>query len=645
MKASSTRCVVAGRYVAALAVLGLGTGWTLAQQPLPSGQLAEHHTEGAGGHLFEDKCVSCHGNSQVPNAPDPSVLKKMTSEHIYQVLTTGDMKEIARDISEGDKRDIATWVGGRRMTSGEKPDAKSMPNVCAANPPIRDLTSAPAWNGWGVDLFNTRFQPAKAAGLSPAQVSRLKLKWAFAIPGATSVYGQPTIADGRVFFSSDTGYVYSLDAASGCVHWSFQAQSGVRTAITIGPMKGPRTEFAAFFGDIHGNVYAVDASNGELIWRVSIDPHPLARTIGAPKLYEGRLYVPVASLEEVESGSPNYICCTFRGMVAALDSDTGKQIWKTYTIAETPKVIRKNSLGKDVMGPSGGGVWGSPTIDPKRHAIYVETGNAFSEPATTTSDAVMALDMNTGKVLWSVQATAKDVWHGGCGRGVDQGRKARARGPAPAVPYPPENCPEDGGPDQDFSGGAILISQPNGRDLLIAGQKPGIVWGLDPDRKGEVLWKSDINRSNANSGIIFGGAADGQNAFYNLKSGGLVAMELTTGLEKWYVPLPPPEAMKAHRGETAAVTLIPNVVFSAGLDGMLRAFTAFDGRLLWEYNTAQQFSTVNGLTAAGGSIGSAGATVAQGMVFVGSGYTGFQGGVPGNVLLCFVPTPIVPPFY
>jgi polyvinyl alcohol dehydrogenase (cytochrome) len=639
LERSTTAAAVIAMQAAAL------WGQATAPRPLPADQLAQRRTEGAGGRLFGDKCASCHGNSQVANAPDPATLKRMTPEHIYQVLSTGDMKEMAKDLTDSDKRDIAIFVGGRRMIDTEKADAKSMPNVCSANPPIRDVNSRPAWNGWGAHLSNTRFQRAREADLSPGQVSRLKLKWAFGVPGATSMYGQPTIVDGRVFFGSDAGYVYSLDVETGCVHWSFQAQAGVRTAITIGPLKFSPAKFAAYFGDIHGNTYAVDASNGELLWKVSIDPHPLSRITGAPALYGGRLYVPVASLEEVESGSPNYVCCTFRGMVAALDAQTGKQLWKTYTIPQTPKVIRKNSIGKDVLGPSGAGVWAAPAIDPKRHALYIETGNAFSEPATDMSDAVVALDMDTGKILWSVQATPKDVWHGGCGRGLGLGRHAVGRGPAPQIPYPVENCPENGGPDQDFSGGAILVTLSNGKDTLVAGQKPGIVWGLDPDRKGAVLWRQDINRTNANSGIIFGGAADDQNAYFNLRSGDLVAEDLNTGLEKWHVPLPPPEQMKAHPGQTAAVTVIPNVVFSAGLDGMVRAFTAFDGRLLWEYNTAQEFQTINGITAAGGSIGSAGVTVAQGMVFVGSGYTGFQSGVPGNVLLCFAPSPIVPPYY
>ena len=321
-------------------------------------------SEGDGGRNFGDRCASCHGNPKVPDAPDPLVLKRMTPEHIYQVLTVGDMKDIAKNIPDDDKRAIATFLAGRRMSDGDRGAAKAMPNVCTSSPPVRSLTSVPAWNGWGVDIANTRFQPAGGAALRPGDVPKLKLKWAFGFPEATSLYNQPTIVDGRVFVSSDSGYVYSLDAASGCVHWSFQAQAGIRGAISIAPVKSGAppgsTKFAAYFGDVHGNVYSIDASNGELLWKVSIDPHPLSRITGAPVLYEGHVYVPVASLEEVESGSANYNCCTFRGMLAALNSETGEQIWKTYTIAETPHAIRKNSLGKDVMGPSGGAYGAHP---------------------------------------------------------------------------------------------------------------------------------------------------------------------------------------------------------------------------------------------------------------------------------------------
>jgi polyvinyl alcohol dehydrogenase (cytochrome) len=599
---------------------------------------AVRRSEGEGARTFGDRCASCHGNPKVPAAPDPLVLKRMTPEHIYQVLTVGDMKDIAKNVPDPDKRAIATFLGGRRMNEGDQGAAKAMPNVCPANLPVRSLTAVPAWNGWGVDISNTRFQSARGAGLQSEDVPRLKLKWAFGFPEANSLYNQPTIVDGRVFVSSDSGYVYSLDAASGCVHWSFQAQAGVRGSITIAPVKGGSTKFAAYFGDVHGNVYSIDASNGELLWKVPVDPHPLSRITGAPVLYEGRVYVPVASLEEVESGSANYNCCTFRGMLVALNSETGKQVWKTYTIAETPHAIRKNSLGKDVMGPSGAGVWCSPALDPKRHAIYIETGNAFSDPPTETSDAVMALDMDSGKVLWSVQATANDVWHGSCGRGLGNGRNPGSVHPSDiGLQYPEENCPENGGPDQDFSGGAILATMPTGRNIVVAGQKPGIVWGLDPDKKGAVIWKVNIARARGNAGIIFGGAADNQSAYFNLRSGGAVAIQLSDGKEKWFTPVTAPETMKNHAGASAAVTVIPGVMFSAGLDGVLRAFSAADGKPLWDFNTDREFETVNKVAARGGSMGSAGAIVANGMVFVGSGYIGFQNGVPGNVLLAFAP--------
>ena len=599
---------------------------------------AVRRSEGEGARPFGDRCASCHGSAKVPDAPDPLVLKRMTPEHIYQVLTVGDMKDIAKDVPDEDKRAIATFLGGRRMVEGDRGSAKTMPNMCASNPPVASLSASPAWNGWGADIADTRFQSGKGAGLAPEAVPQLKLKWAFGFPEATSLYNQPTIVDGRVFISSDTGYVYSLDAASGCVHWSFLAQAGVRSAITIAPVKAGTAKFAAYFGDVHGNVYSIDASNGELLWKAAVDPHPLSRITGAPVLYGGRVYVPVASLEEVESGSANYNCCTFRGMLAALDADTGKQIWKTYTIAEAPHAIRKNALGKDVMGPSGAGVWCAPAIDPKRHAIYIETGNAFSDPPTETSDAVMALDMDSGQVLWTVQATANDVWHGSCGRGKGNGRNPASVHPSDiGLVYPEENCPENGGPDQDFSGGAILATMANGHDIVVAGQKPGIVWGLDPDKKGALVWKVSIARTGGNAGIIFGGAADSQNAYFNLRSGGAVAIALADGKEKWFTAVTAPAEMKSHAGASAAVSLIPGVMFSAGLDGVLRAFSASDGKELWNYNTDRDFDTVNKVQARGGSMGSAGATVAGGMVFVGSGYIGFQNGIPGNVLLAFAP--------
>ena len=608
--------------------------------------------EGAGSTIFGNYCETCHGNPKVPEAPPPGMLRKMTPEKIYFALSQGEMKPMATNLTDQQQRDIAEWVGGRKLGASESGDAKQMKNVCPANPPITSITATPSWNGWSPELTTTRMQPGSAAKLSPAAVTRLRLKWAFGLPTATSVYGQPTIVAGRVFVSSDAGFIYSLDAQTGCVYWSFQAQSGVRSAMSVGPIKPGSTNFAVFFGDIRGNVYSIDANTGKLLWTVPVDPHPLSRITGAITLYNGRLYVPVSSLEEPESSSASYICCSFRGMIAAIDASTGKEVWKTYTLPDVP-TPQTTPDGKKFIGTGGVGVWGPVTIDPKRSAIYIGTGNTFSGKDVGRGDAVMTLDLNTGKVLWVVQDEPNDVWHTGCGHnaGVPKGFPPLTIPPAKGQPAPPPVarpampasywCPESEGPDWDFSAGAILVDLPNGNSLVIAGQKAGMVWAHDPDKKGALVWSSDISRGQ----IVFGGAVDDQHAYFGMRGGragalpigGVSAVRLSDGVEQWYRPTPAQESMKIHSGITAALTVIPGVVFSPGLDGMLRAFSTLDGTPIWKYDTTQEVETVNGVKGKGGSIGSAGATVADGMVFVTSGYTGFEAGEPGNLLLAFAP--------
>jgi len=331
--------------------IGLFSSSVLVAQPAATTPIVQvRGNEGAGSTIFGNTCQGCHG--KLDSAPPPAMLKKLSPEKIYEALTTGNMKSQAASLTDIQKRDIAEWVSGRKLGAAESGDAKAMRNRCASNPPIKDLTSTPGWNGWSPDLANWRYQSAKAANLSAASVGRLQLKWAFGLPAASSAYNQPTLVDGKIFVSSDSGFVYSLDAQTGCIHWSFQAQAGIRSALTIAAAKPGSTQFAAFFGDIHGNVYSVDTANGELLWKVAVDPHPLSRITAGIKFHNGRLYVPVASLEEPESSSFNYPCCTFRGMMAALDAATGKQIWKTYTIDETPSK-RKSAAGKEFLGPSG----------------------------------------------------------------------------------------------------------------------------------------------------------------------------------------------------------------------------------------------------------------------------------------------------
>ncbi len=336
----------------------------------------------------------------------------MTPELIYNALTTGVMRQQAEGLTDEGRRAIAEFLGDRKLGAGETGAASAMPNRCAANPSMGNLSSAPAWNGWGVDMMNTRFQPAARAGLTPGTVPGLRLKWAFGVPGATAVYGQPTVAGGRVFIGADTGYVYAVDRASGCVYWSFQAQAGVRSAVVVGTSGG---RVVAYFGDMKGTVYAVNAMSGEPIWRIVADDHALARITAAPVLHGDRVYVSVSSGEEGASTSARYPCCTFRGSVVALRADTGQRIWKTFTISDTPQPTRTTAAGTQQFGPSGAGVWNAPTIDVRRNALYVGTGNAYSRPAAATTDAILALDLDTGRILWIAQAIGNDAWIPGCG--------------------------------------------------------------------------------------------------------------------------------------------------------------------------------------------------------------------------------------
>ena len=579
--------------------------------------------------MFDQNCASCHevGSAALSaKAPDRKAINKLTTEAIYASLTTGSMKDRAQNLTDPQKRRLAEFLGGlRKLGAAEAGDASRMPNRCAENPPIADVSASPSWNGWSTDGTNTRFQSEANARIAASDVARLKLKWSFGLPGATHVYGQPTVVGGRVFVAADSGYVYSLNAATGCVYWSYLAEGAVRTAVVVDQVQRAQVkggEYAAFFGDLKGNVYAVNARTGSKMWMVQVEDHPLTRLTGAPKVYENRLYVPVASADEGSAAEPHYPCCRFRGSVVALDTATGKQIWKTYTIPEKPKVVRRNSIGTELWGPSGSGVWNSPTIDPKRKALYIGTGDAYTSPAAKSSDGLMALDLATGKVLWQVQDLAGDAWLVGC---PDDPSKR------------PENCPKAMGPDHDFGASPILKELPGGKRILVAGQKSGMVWAHDPDNNGAVVWKAPTSSgpAPATGQIVWGGAADDHNVYFGLHSGGIVALQLDNGERRWFTKIDPAPAKLP--GQEGSVSAIPGAVFAGGWDGVLRALATDGGRVLWEYNMVQEYKTVNGVAAKGGSMVAAGPTVAGGMVFAGSGYPGLGAGagVPGNVLLAF----------
>jgi polyvinyl alcohol dehydrogenase (cytochrome) len=608
-------------YVAGVVLVIAG----VAQAQAPARPAPQSAGTESGFAVFQQRCMGCHGNPNVERAPSPAAIREMPPEKIYEALTTGPMKGQGASLSDDQKRMVATFMSGRPLGSLQEGDAKQMPNSCTSNPPLADPAAGPAWNGWGVDVSNGRFQTAKGAGLAPAQVPNLKLKWAFGYPNGLSAFGQPSVVSGRVFVGTDIGYIYSLDAKTGCVYWSYQTKGSVRNALSVAPVKGRgATKYGVYFGDAHANVYGLDAQDGHLLWTTKVDDHFVARVTAAPTVYNGRVYVPVSSSEEFTAATLDYPCCTSRGSVVALDANSGERIWKTYVMDE-PKPTRKNSKGVQLFAPAGGSIWNSPTIDVKKNAIYFGTGDAETEPAPKTTDAIMALDLNSGKMLWVYQAQANDAFLGGC------------NGPGKT-----DNCPSENGPDLDIGNSPILRTLADGKRLLVAATKDGNVIALDPDKNGTVVWKKNVAPVDPNAkgpnaffarlgGIVWGGAADEHNLYYGLSRGGMVALQLATGEQLWYTPLAKPGT---RVNNSAATTAIAGVAFVGGSDGKLHALNTTDGKVIWEYDTAHSFETVNKVAARGGAISSIGPTVAGGMLFIGSGYA-VTGSNSGNVLLAF----------
>ena len=511
-------------------------------------------------------------------------------------------------------------------------------NVCptAAGPVA--LGSA-QWNGWGRGLDNTRYQPEPA--IRDSDVAKLALKWAYGYPNGTE-FGQPTVVDERLFVTGSTGRIYSLDAKTGCTYWTYDAAAGSRTAITIGelarskvaalPRKLKRTlahldvikaPSAAFFGDDTGTVYALDAQKGTLLWKTSVDSHPLARIVGAPTLSNDRLYVAVSSTEDAAAANPGYACCTFRGSVAALDIASGRVVWKSYTVLEEPAPTRKNNAGIQEFGPAGAAVSSSPTVDTKRGVLYVATGSSATGIEQSLTDAVVAFDLSDGKLRWVKQLSRADAGMFG----------------------------------SSFTSSPVLRTLASGNEILLAGQKSGVVYGLDPDHGGDTLWQTKVGDSGAAGlgagtgssigppgvagapgGVAWGSAADHRNLYVALAgilaqpanaSGSLTAVDLKTGVARWHTASPEPACTWGERScahaQSQAVTVMPGSVFSGSMDGHFRAYSTIDGKILWDFDTAKEFQTSNGVKASGGPLDHGGATIVNGSVYVNS----------GNALLAF----------
>jgi polyvinyl alcohol dehydrogenase (cytochrome) len=593
-----------------------------------------------GESIYRVRCAGCHEGGAV-RAPDLATLRLMSQDRVLTALRSGSMSTQGQGLTAGQLEGLSQFIASEAPVQETALSKGACPPSSA---PLADALERPHWNGWGADLSQHRFQPAAMAQLGAEDVPRLKLKWAFGFLGATRAQAQPTIMGGVLFVGSQSGKVYALDANIGCIHWVFDAGFSVRSAITIAA-RGDG--WSAYFGDQHGNAFAVDAVTGELRWKTHIEAHRAAMVTGAPALAGGVLYMPISSFEEVSGASPRYECCSFRGSLVALEAETGKVLWQSYTIPQPPAPVRKNALDVQLWGPSGAPIWSSPTIDPDRHMVYATTGDSYSDPPADTSDAFLGFRMETGALAWSHQMTEGDAYTVACS-GADR-----------------TNCPQAKGPDLDFGSSPILVNLPDGRRMLIAGQKSGMVHAIDPDRQGTILWQRRVGRGGVAGGVQWGSAVDQDNVYVAVSDlalrpaaegtagaqkaifggrsfllqpgigGGIYALKLLTGEVVWHTPHPGcGDVPGCSPAQSAAVTAIPGVVFSGGLDGHLRAYAASDGQIIWDVDTVRDYSTVNGVAAHGGSLDGPGAVIVGGMLYVNSGYANF-GTAPGNALLAF----------
>ena len=581
-----------------------------------------------GAAVYQKVCATCHASTAADNrAPNREALAQFAPESIFTSLTSGNMYRQAQDLNEAEKKAVAEFLAGRAF--GVAPPLSNVGRCTTAAPTIQDPGKGSNWNGWGGTLTNTRYVPADKGGITAPLVPQLKLKWAFGFPGVTAARAQPAVIGGMLFIASESGDVFALNAKTGCTYWAYHAKSGIRTAVSVGQYKraGGASGYAIYFADGASNAYAVDANTGKEIWARKAEEHPQSRITGSPAYYNGRVYVPIAGLgEEAQGGRATYECCTFRGSVVALDATTGAVVWKTYTIAEEPKKRGVTKEGTQAWGPAGAGIWAAPTIDARRRVLYVSTGNGYADPQQPTTDAVLAMDLDTGKIKWVAQPGAPDVWMMGC--------KAEN----------PDNprCPAKQGPDHDFSMSPMLAKRTNGQDILLIQSKSGMAYAFDPDKQGALVWQYKTSGGSGLGGQ-WGGAVDDKLAYFGVNGtlsqtpGGMRAVKIDTGEEVWSKP-PADKLCGTTRGCTAAqggaLTAVPGIVFSGSGDGGLRAYASDDGTIVWQFDTNRSFETVNGVKANGATMDGPGATVVNGMMYVNSGYGGIVGR-PGNVLLAF----------
>ena len=619
--------------------------WFIAPPPLMAAQdelSARIPSVTDGQSLYATHCASCHTGVAKTAGPALPALRRMSPGQLRFALERGKMRSQAESLGRAGREAVLSFLS----VDGDSSVYEVSVQARCATPATTALAgsnghAAGSWRSWGVDAQNTRRQPKTR--ITAASVRKLELAWSFGLPNTTEARSQPVITQASVFVASTSGHVFALDRASGCVRWHYRSDALLRSALTLGQVRGKP---ALFVGSFDAQLLAISAANGRLLWQVDLALFDASTITGASAQHNTTLFVPISAFGVALAQDPRFECCKSHGAVRALNADTGEVLWTTR-MAEAAAPTHKNSVGTQMWGPSGVPVWSAPTLDVKRQRLYVGTGENTSSPATDLSDAIIALDMRDGKIVWRYQATQNDAFNMACGY---------RNGPS---------CPKEDGPDFDFGAPPMLVQRDDGPDLLVAGQKSGEVHALDA-ATGKPVWRRRIGQGSALGGVHWGMALAGDKVIVPIADPpyprpgytpqpGVYGLALATGELLWRYDAKhacPPDIRQWSRrteawpdcshiiGFSAAASTTPELAFAASLDGSAFAFGLADGKPLWRYDSVREYDTVNGVSAHGGSIDNAGIQVADDMLFLQSGYSLFNQ-MPGNVLLAFrLPSPV-----
>ncbi len=591
--------------------------------------------EHPGEMVYAERCAACHDAEQADaslRAPTHAALMNMSPAQIRFALTSGKMKTQSEGLDRLDLHFLVDYLapGGSEGYSVPETAMCTSADISVANP---------VSVGFGGDRSNTRYFGPEKTSVTAQNVGSLERVWAFGLPAASDARSYPVVTQDTLFLGVSSGHVFALDRVSGCVKWHVDGAIALRSALSLATVRGKP---AIVYMDAGTGVHALDAKTGDRIWSKHAGVMSEQMGTGGITQSGNRLFVPLSATDVGAAMDPAYECCKGHGAVTALDADTGERLWVSH-MTEDAQPTTISSVGTQLYGPSGAPVWTTPAVDPENGRVYIGTGENTSAPSTDTSDALMALDMKTGEKIWVYQALEQDNFNMAC---------SSMRGDGP-------NCPDPKGPDFDFGGAVTFTTLPDGREVVVAGQKSGVVHVVDA-ATGALIWKRKVATGTALGGIHWGVGVSPDTVYAPsndpafpipgyVPKPGLFALDLATGEPKWSFdakrgcafdfmtagqnPEPWPECSMFF-GLSAPPAIGESVVLAGSTDGKLRAFDTVSGEMLWSDDTVEPHDTINGVPAHGGAIDAAGPMLAGDMVFVQSGYAAFNQ-MPGNVLIAY----------